>query len=145
GRMAHKAERGVFELRQGRVLCVTQSSGPWSAVAAVEGLEAGTLADLRALGAPLHLVVTSHRGRVMGIQTHEGADLALVLDDSETPESILSLAAHDTASGSRRRLDLAVGAASRTASAGLSLARLGGLLPALVAVEVPAGHETVSR
>ena len=90
--MAHKAERGVFELRQGRVLCVTHGSGTWSAVAAVESLEPGTLADLRALGAPLHLVVTSHRGRVMGIHAHDGADLALLLDDGETPESILGLA-----------------------------------------------------
>lgn len=143
--MAHKAERGVFELRQGRVLCVTQGSGTWSAVAAVEGLEPRTLADLRSLGGPLHLVVTSHRGRVMGIHAHDGADLALVLDDAETPESILSLAAHDTPDGSRRRLELAGGPAAPAASAGLSLARLGGLLPALVSVEVPSDHERLSR
>ncbi len=145
--MAHKAERGVFELRQGRVLCVTPSggSGSCSAVTAVEGLGPTNLAQLRSLDAPLRLVVTSHRGRVMGIHAHDGADVALLLDDTETPDTIMGLAAHDTPAGSLRRLELAGGPASREESAGLSLVRLGGLIPALVTVEVPADHPILAQ
>ena len=143
--MAHKAERGVFELRQGRVLCVTDaSSGAYSAVAAVEGLSPAILAQLRSLGRPLRLVVTSHRGRAMGIHAPDDVDLALALDGRETPGVILGLAAGETARGVGRRTPL-FGPASRAQSAGLSLARLAGLLPALVAVEVSPEHAVLAR
>jgi GTP cyclohydrolase II len=136
--MAHKVERGIFELRQGRVLCVTDA-GTSAAVAAVEGLTPDTLAQLRSLGGSLHLVVTSHRGRAMGIDGDEGTNLALTLSAAETPGSILGLAADETGS---EPIDatLNVRQASRVESAGLALTRFGGLLPALVAVEVPSVH-----
>ena len=141
--MAHKAERGIFELRQGRVLCVTDGAAPCSAVAAVEGLGPVSLAQLRSLGGSLRLVVTSHRGRAMGIHEHDGADLAIALG-AETPEIILGLATdHTSRSGARPKLESVP--ASRTESAGLALARLGGLLPALVAVEISSDHPMLAR
>lgn len=143
--MAHKAERGIFELRQGRVLCVTDpGEGTFTVVAAVEGLDADLLAQLRSLGAPLRLVVTSHRGRAMGIHTRENGNLSLVLDGAQTPDTLMGLAADAVASAPASRRELQLRSASRAGSAGLSLARLSGLLPALVAVEVPDAHPVVS-
>ena len=70
--MSHKTERGVFELKQSRILCVTDvGSGTCALVAAVEGLRMESLEELRSLGEPLRLVVTAHRGRAMGIDSHE--------------------------------------------------------------------------
>ncbi|MEQ1855153.1 MAG: GTP cyclohydrolase II RibA [Longimicrobiales bacterium] len=143
--MAHKAERGVFELRQGRVLCITDSPGrPWALVAAVEGLGVGSFDRLQALGEPLRLVVTTHRGRAMGIGAHEsGSDLSLTLAADERPESILGLAADRRIARLSSR-GLGAAPASRAQSSGLSLVRLGGLLPAIVAVEVQPGTPTLA-
>jgi GTP cyclohydrolase II len=144
--MAHKAERGIFELRQGRILCVTDgSSAVCAAVAAVEGLGPSSLAPLRSFGAPLRLVVTSHRGRAMGLHEHGVADLAIVLHGHETPATIMGLAAEDTERPGATPFDLRSVAASRAESAGLSLARLAGLLPAVVAVEVPLDHPILAH
>jgi GTP cyclohydrolase II len=115
-----------------------------SAVAAVEGLSPASLTPLRSLGGPLRLIVTPHRGRAMGLPDHGGTDLAIVLDGHETPATILALAAEDTERSGARR-DLPSLAASSAESAGLSLARLGGLLPAVVAVEVQLDHPALAR
>jgi GTP cyclohydrolase II len=143
--MAHKAERGIFELRQGRVLCVTDGNAAvCSAVAAVEGLTPESLTPLRSLGGPLRLIMTSHRGRAMGLHDHGTADLAIELDGHETPATIMGLAAEDTERSGARR-DLRSLTASPAESAGLSLARLGGLLPAVVAVEARIDHPALAR
>jgi GTP cyclohydrolase II len=143
--MAHKAERGIFELRQGRVLCVTDGNAAvCSAVAAVEGLSPESLTPLRSLGGPLRLIMTSHRGRAMGLHDHGTADLAIELDSHETPATIMGLAAEDTERSGARR-DLRSLTASPAESAGLSLARLGGLLPAVVAVEARIDHPALAR
>jgi GTP cyclohydrolase II len=142
--MAHKAERGIFELRQGRVLCVTDGAS-CTAVAPVEGLNPASLSQLRSLGASLRVVVTSHRARAMGIEAEVGEDLALGLDGDATPGTILGLAAADTVSDPSPAPKPDSRPATRAESAGLSLARLGGLLPALVAVEVPSDHPDLSR
>ncbi|MGE0159906.1 MAG: GTP cyclohydrolase II [Gemmatimonadales bacterium] len=143
--MAHKAERGIFELRQGRVLCVKDVSPETSSVVApVEGLGAASLAQLHALGGPLCLVVTSHRGRAMGLQPHDTADLALALDGTETPDVILALAAGGVQPSAARPAG-ATTPASRAESAGLSLARLGGLLPAVIAARVPSDHPLLAK
>ena len=145
--MPHKAERGVFELKQGRALCVTDHDRGVSAlVAAVEGLSVERLEQLRSLAEPLRLVVTSHRGRAMGIRGHEGeADLSLVLGADETPDTVMALA---TAQGTERsgpRLPFDARGASRSASAGLALTRFGRLLPALVGVEVASDSPLLTR
>jgi len=135
--MAHKAERGVFELRQGRVLCVTDADqGPLALVAAVEGLDPESLDQLRSLGEPIRLIVTTHRGNAMGIRAHEGGgDLSLLLAASETPETILGLATDRLSARSGPYPGLGARPATRAESAGLTITRLAGLLPALVAAE----------
>ena len=145
--MAHKAERGLFELRQGRALCVTDGArGARTLVAAVECLGLDRLEQLRSLGPPLRLVVTHHRGRAMGIATHEGeASLSLGLGAGETPETVLGLATarRVAQSGSPLRFDLRP--AAPTELAGLALTRFGCLLPALVSVEVDLGSPVLTR
>lgn len=143
--MAHKAERGVFELRQGRALCVTDGEDrPRTLVAAVEGLGSGALGQLRSLGAPLRLIVTSHRGRVMGIQVSgdgsgsRSVDLSVPLPPDETTGSILALATDRSPVLSGARLSLGARRANAAESAGLTLARFAHLLPALVSVEASA-------
>lgn len=145
--MAHKAERGVFELRQGRALCVTDAPGrPWSVVAAVEGLGSASLELLRSLGEPVWLVVTAHRGRAIGIRGHEGeADLGLQVGADESPESILELATDRRPTNLSSRVGLATAMASPAQSAALGLVRVGGLIPAVVAVQVDAGSAALDR
>jgi GTP cyclohydrolase II len=134
--MAHKAERGLFELRQGRALCVTTADPQESVlVAAVEGLGSERLRQLRALGLPLRLVLTHHRAQAMGIVLNgSGGALSLALAEGATPEAILQLAMAPgiTFPGNGSRPGLRP--ASPAESAGLALIRFGRLLPALVGV-----------
>ena len=92
--MTHKAERGLFELRQGRALCVTdEGRSARVLVAAVENLSVDRLEQLHSLGRPLRLVVTPHRAQAMGIATHEGeTNLSLRLGPDATSDTILGLA-----------------------------------------------------
>lgn len=145
--MAHKAERGVFELRQGRALCVTDGpEGPWAVVVAVEGLGSGSLELMSSLGEPLWLVVTAHRARAMGIRGHEGdGDLSLQLAAEESRETILGLATDRRPTNLGSRVGLATAPASRAQSAGLALVRFGGLLPAVVAVQVDSRSAPLER
>jgi GTP cyclohydrolase II len=137
--MPHKTERGVFELRQGRALCVADDErGACALVASVESLGPERLSQLRSLEAPLRLIVTSHRGAAMGIQPEDGAtDLSLKLGTEETPESILALAMEQGTARATARLGARP--ATRAEATGLDLARVGHLLPALVSVEVHPG------
>lgn len=145
--MVHKAERGLFELRQGRALHVTSPQPGGSVlVAAVEGLDEGFLAQLRLLDRPLRLVLTHHRGQAMGL-TNGGPqrNLSLRLEAEATPASIHALA---TALG--EKLGAAAPADVRPASAGetaaLGLARIGQLIPAVVSVGVDGpGSPTLAR
>ena len=136
--MSHKTERGVFELKQGRILCVTDGEGkPCTLVAAVEALGDETLERLRSLGARLRLVITAHRGRAMGIGALNGdSDLGLALDDNETPETVLELSTDPGTGRSGRELDMDERPATRGESAAMALTRFGRILPAVVAVEV---------
>jgi GTP cyclohydrolase II len=137
--MVHKAERGLFELRQGRALHVTAPQPGGSVlVAAVEGLGNERLDELRALDRGLRLVVTHHRGQAMGL-TNGGAQrhLSLKLDPAITPAAIQRLA---TAMGDKLGTRAAGALGARPASSGenaaLGLARLGQLIPAVVSVSV---------
>ena len=145
--MAHKAERGLFELRQGRALCLTDAArGACALVTAVECLGLDRLAQLRSLGAPLRLVVTRHRGKAMGIAKQEGeGNVSIGLGAGETPETILGLATARRVSRSGSPLRFNARPATATESAGLALARFGRLLPALVSVEVDADSPVLTR
>jgi GTP cyclohydrolase II len=137
--MPHKTERGIFELRQGRALCIADDEqGTCALIAAVEGLGPERLAQLRSLEAPLRLIVTSHRAKAMGIEPHDGeSDLSLKVSPEETPESILALAMERGTARATARLHARP--STRGEAAGLGLLRAGHLLPALVAVEVDPG------
>ena len=144
-----EAEQGLFDLRRGLPIRVIgdPSSGDAVLLAAVEGLSHGTLAQLRgAVGRRLRLAVTHHRAHAMGLtpappvgQTtdrstgvHTG-DVSLGLRDEMTPDAVWSLS-----SGLDRpeRASLEMGAASSPEIGGLTLARLGQLLPAVVSVSL---------
>ena len=141
----HKVERGLFELRRGRALYVSSPAPAVSAlIAAVESLQDETLEQLRSLGGPLRLVITYHRGRAMGLTAKNGRvppHLSLGLNGDASPSGILRLA---TASAQRLSQHptvwLDVGPASAAEAAGLALARLGPLVPALVSAPVDADH-----
>jgi GTP cyclohydrolase II len=82
----------------------------------------------------------------MGLRTHEGgANISLTLDPDEKPEAILALAADRRTARLGARPGLAASPASRAQSAGLTLVRLGGLLPAIVSVEMQAGSPALGR
>lgn len=134
----YEAQRGLFDLRQGRALYVSASGTAGSLVATVDGLDATTLATLRRLGAP-RLAVTRRRADSMGLTPAAGdggpGAVSLALN-GEGPDEILHLA---SARGPFRAARPDVRAASASEVGGLTLARLGRLLPAVVAV--PAGPE----
>jgi len=64
------------------------------------------------------------------------SDLSLTLEPDETPAGIRALAEDRSLARSASRLSLGARPANGPESAGLSLARLAGLLPALVSVEI---------
>jgi GTP cyclohydrolase II len=139
--MVHKAERGLFELRQGRALHVTAPQPGGSVlVVAVEGLGNQRLDELRALDRGLRLVVTHHRGQALGL-TNGGTPrhLSLKLDPEATPAAIHRLAtALGEKLGARATGALGVRPASAGETAALGLARIGQLIPAVVSVAVDA-------
>src|SRR3954468_13708435 len=133
--MVHKAERGLFELRQGRPLHVTTPQPGGSVlVAAAEGLTDELLNRLRSLDRPLRLVLTHHRGQAMGLP-HGGPqrNLSLRLEEDATPASLQRRAA---AQGEEVTHGHDVRPASAGETAGLGLARIGQLIPAVVSVAV---------
>ena len=115
-------------------------------VAAVECLGLDRLEQLRSLGAPLRLVVTHHRGKAMGIATHEDeANLSIALGAGETPETILGLAMERRVAHSGSPLRFDTRRATPMESAGLALARFGCLLPAVVSVDVDPRSPVLTR
>ena len=133
----HDAERGLFDLRQGRPLFVTTPSGhtPCVAVlvATVEGLRRQTLEQLRRFdGGGVRLAVTHHRAQAMGLNNGLG-DVSLGLNGETSPDQILRLS---SATGNYVTDTLDLREASAPEVGGLTLARLGGLLPAIVGVPV---------
>lgn len=139
----HKAERGLFDLMRGRPLHVTSPdpARPGALIVAVEGLTQDHLEQLRSLGsgAP-RLAVTAHRARAMraelasvGSQSNGAGQggLSLAVPDDADADSILRLT---TATGSADAALRDARPASELELAGLSLARTGHLLPAIVSV-----------
>ena len=143
----HEAERGLFDLRRGRPLFVTPDGSAASAllVAAVEGLTRDTLADLRRFTTDgLRLAVTHHRAEAMGlsraasgIQGGGMSGLSLALNGETDPDAVLRLA---STTGTDPAATRDTREASLSEVGGLTLARLGWVLPAVVSVPVdPAG------
>lgn len=148
----HQAERGLFELQRGRPIFVTTAD---SAVllAAVEGLEPRALSCLKRLGhSSPRLVVTAYRvaamrwaltngDRVGGIDERgsqiedAAAHVCIGLNGSSSPDEILRLS---SASGNHAPHDVHLSPATEAEAAGVELARMGRLLPAVVAVTVEA-------
>jgi GTP cyclohydrolase II len=146
--MLYKAERGLFELRQGRALCVTSDEGTaCTVVAPVEGLVAERLHELKSVGGQLRLIVTHHRAQAMGLAA-QGAgspDLSLRLAADVTPDALMRLATAPGDMTAVRALWLDVRPAASAESAGLALARLGRLLPAVVTVPTDRTRPVVER
>ncbi|HCQ98285.1 MAG TPA: GTP cyclohydrolase [Acidobacteria bacterium] len=151
----YEAERGLFDLRRGRLLQVTSKEASEGAVllAAVEGLTHRTLDLLRGAGRyRVRLAITHHRAHAMGLTPapplgqlpdratgrHTG-DVSLEMQGDTNPEELWRLSS-GVKELSRDRLDMR--AASTSEIGGLTLTRVGQLLPAIVSVPVDAagGH-----
>lgn len=134
----YDAERGLFDLRQGRPLYVTESTGtaggPGVLLATVETLRRQTIETLRGLDTAPRLAVTHHRAQAMGLASRDPSrDVSLGLNGATQPEQILRLC---TEAGRFSAPDLDPRPATTLETSGLVLARLGGLLPAIVGVPV---------
>lgn len=137
----HEAERGLFELRRGRPLCVMASGDSDSDAvlcSAVEGLDPAGLDRLKELGSgPLRLVVTAKRASAMGVGSSDSPEVSLALNGESTAELLRLSSAEDAFDASR----LVPRAASGPEADALALVRFGGLLPAVVTT--PADPERV--
>lgn len=130
----HHAERGLFDLKQGRPLYITASAQSAALIATVDGLAPAVLEQLRQIGS-LRLAVTRHRAESMGFVSRDGAlGLSLSLN-GEGPEEIFRLA---SANGAVDVKQHNVRPATDVELAGVMLARLGRLLPAVVCAAVNA-------
>ena len=139
----HEAERGLFDLQQGRPLYVTDRAAPVGrsrdvdvVLAIVESASGRTLDTLRQIDeGPLRLAVTQHRARVMGLANGgTSQDMSFELNGGVTrQDEILRLC---TATGVVAQDPVDLRPASMAEVGGLALARLGRLLPAVVGVPV---------
>ena len=130
----HEAERGLFDLRRGRALHVTDPEAPQAGIllATVESLSAETLDQLRRFDhGRLRLAITHHRARFIGLPGEPELDMSIALDADADATHILRLA---TAMGNYAGRMRDVREASAAELGGLTLARLSGLLPAVVSV-----------
>ncbi len=136
----YEAERGLVDLRQGRLLYVaaapetaSAASATGAVVAAVDGLRRQTLDQMRRLspGGSVRLAVTAHRARVMGTVLDAPRGISVSLNGTNAPDEILHLAMSPGAAPSVLLDPREVSDAER---GGLLLARLGRLLPAIVSV-----------
>ena len=123
----HDAERGLFDLRQGRPLYVSESSGnagePGVLLATVETLSQQTLEILRRLDTAPRLAVTHHRARAMGlVDRGPSRDVSLGLNGANRPDQILRLC---MAAGRFSAPDLDPRPATMPETSGLTLARWG--------------------
>jgi GTP cyclohydrolase II len=145
----HETERGLFDLRRGRPLHVTTGRGEQRGnaallIATVEGLTHQTLDRLRGIeSSSIRLALTHHRAHAMGIAetTPERpaigntGDISLGLNGVTSPEQIWRLS---SALGQPKTDPVDLRTASDLEIGGLTLARLGQLLPAIVSTQVDA-------
>ena len=142
----HEAERGLFDLQRGRPLCVRALGDDGDActvlLATVEGLSPKNLKQIQDIGdGRICLVVTGYRAEAMGLTSpdHGRAAVSLALSGPVTPDEILNLS---SSTGNHRIGSVDVRQASPPEVGGLTMARLGRLIPAVVAVTV--GESTAS-
>jgi membrane glycosyltransferase len=136
----YEAERGLFDLQRGRTVLVTPHENDRGVrpvlVASVEGLSAQTLGRLDELGCgPVRLVVTGHRAAAMGIADDPGSALGTAFSlglERKSSEEVLRIATSPRVTDADR---LQARRATTTERAGLTLMRLGRMLPATVTVE----------
>ncbi len=134
----YDAERGLFDLRQGRPLYVSGSSEAGSEagvlLATVDTLKQRTLETLGRLDTAPRVVVTHHRAHAMGLGNGgPSRDVSFGLNGATQPEQILRLC---IAAGRFDAPALDPRPATTPESSGLTLARLAGLLPAIIGVSV---------
>ncbi len=140
----HEAERSLFDLQRGRPVLVSTPSGVTPEVgvflAAVEGLRNETLGQLRALNRDaIRLAVTYHRARVMGLVSNDHGEegMSLCLNRAASPEEIFRLS---STTGNYAAVAVGLSDASVPEIGGLTLARLGRLLPAIIGVRVDSSN-----
>jgi membrane glycosyltransferase len=139
-RPMHNAERGLFDLSRGRLLLVRPPEGEQGEavlLAAVETLTERTLGSLVALAAAApRVVLTRHRASAMGIEPTgaEGTALGLPIHPDATPRQVRELSSGAVSDLSRPTTGFVT--ASETEAAGLALAHLARLIPAVVAATV---------
>ncbi len=157
----YEAERGLFDLRRGRPLHVVagEAGGAVTGVllATAEGLTHETLSLLRSVSeGPIRLSVTHHRAHAMGLTPsppaghvdrtagHHTGDVSLLVDADASPGAIWKMASERPRDGAA---SADICAASVPEIAGLTLSRLGELLPAVVSVPLgePLDRELQSR
>src|SRR5437763_16546289 len=126
-------ERGLAEFRSGRPITIT-AAGEAALATPVDGMHDARLAAFRRLCAPAvpYLVVTSKRGRALGVDAK--APLGLAIGGEESAGANVRLAAD---AGPERTLTGVT--ASRAALAAIELAKLGQVLPVLVVAGAPGG------
>ncbi|NNF12979.1 MAG: glucans biosynthesis glucosyltransferase MdoH [Gemmatimonadetes bacterium] len=167
GSSMYNAERGLFDLRQGRPLLVTEETGDARSgrsatlLAAVEGLDSNRAERLLSLCvAPPRLVLTRHRLAAMGLTSssngaHPSSNgvpspngtsgtYALRVETDASLHRLVELSCSAIPTGGIEGLQLSP--ATGAEEAGLALVRLGRLLPAVVAVPVAAPYpEEIAR
>jgi GTP cyclohydrolase II len=135
----YEAERGLFDLRRGRPLFVTTPDGPRMAalLATVEGAARQTLDQLRQVGRAsgagsghLRLALTGHRARALGLAIDGLPHVSVGVNG----ESGLELMRLSSSNGTVASETFDVREASLPEVGGLTLARIGRLLPAVVSV-----------
>ena len=133
----HEAERGLSDLQQGRPLYITApgiDGDRGVLVAVVEGVRRRTPERLaRLAGGPVRLGVTAHRARAMGLSNGDSpVPLSLALPTEVAPDDIVRLATGPGATAPTGD----VREASAPEAAGITLARLARLVPAVLAAPV---------
>jgi membrane glycosyltransferase len=138
------AKRGLFDLREGRPLLVTDSRPDGSItgatlVMAVEALSPAGLDLLRTMAdRPIRLALTGHRVAAMDLSPSPGGDgsscYSLPLDEDADLDSVLELGCGQWTNGLDPVRDLSPATANE--AAGLALVRLGRMLPAVVSLRV---------
>ena len=134
------ADRGLYELRRGRLLYVTPSSTSSNEsgviVAAVEVLTPFILEELkRVSSSSLRLVVTSHRAKDMGLSNgSQPTEQSLMLNGSSHPDAILRLSTSSFEPKGGPTYDYRV--ASNAEIGALNLARFGKLIPAVLSAAI---------
>lgn len=130
-----QAERGVFDLRRGRILHLSGDTGHYLA-ASVEGLSENTLNQIRQWSAgSWRLVLTPHRARSQGLDVpDDAAGVGLAMPSDATVDTLTRLALEPAAAFGDAPPDLLAMRAGDAAA--LALVRSSLLVPAVLTVRL---------